>query len=132
MNLVVLSGRLGKDPELTKTSSGISVCRVYVAVIEGGQSEDTPANWQNLTLWREQAERLCEYAQKGDTITVKGSIKTDTWEKDGQTHYKTYVNVDWLEFGRKSTGGNNSVGTKSTKLKEMKQEDYKIDEDLPF
>ena len=132
MNLVVLSGRLGKDPELTKTPNGISLCKVSIAVIEGKTDDNTPANWQSLQLWRDQADRLCEYAQKGDQITVKGILKTDTWEKEGQTHYKTYVNVDWLELGKKSTGGSSSVGTSSTKIKDMKQEDYKIDEELPF
>ena len=54
MNKVYLIGNLTRDPEMSTTTSGISVCRMSIAVgrrfpnAEGGRDAD----FFNITAWR--------------------------------------------------------------------------------
>ena len=58
MNKVYLIGNLTRDPEISTTTSGISVCRMSIAVgrrfanAEGGRDTD----FFNVTAWRGTAE----------------------------------------------------------------------------
>ena len=68
MNKVILIGNLTKDPELSTTNSGISVCRFTLAVprrfanAEGERETD----FFNITVWRAQAENCNKYLKKGN------------------------------------------------------------------
>lgn len=55
MNYVSLMGRLTKDPELKKTSSGKSYCRFSVAV-KREFSKDGGADFINCIAWDKRAE----------------------------------------------------------------------------
>ena len=84
MNKVILVGRLTADPELRQTPQGVSVTRFTVAVDrrfrrEGGQQAD----FITCVAWRQQAEFICRYFNKGKLIGLDGSIQTSSWEKDG-------------------------------------------------
>lgn len=133
MNSVALTGRLGKDPELKYTSNNIAKLDVSIATVENRkQDENTPANWVNVEIWQGQAEYIANNANKGDLIIVRGRIKTDSWEKDGVKHNRTYVVAETVELGQKSTTSNKNMANETVKPKEMKQEDYKPSADLPF
>ena len=133
MNSVALTGRLGKDPELKYTSNNIAKLDVSIATVENRkQDENTPANWVNVEIWQGQAEYIANNANKGDLIIVRGRIKTDSWEKDGVKHNRTYVVAETVELGQKATTSNKNMANETVKPKEMKQEDYKPSADLPF
>lgn len=109
MNKVVLMGRLTAAPELSQTQNGTTVCRFTVAVNrrfakEGQQSAD----FINCTAWRQQAEFICKYFQKGSMIVVVGSIQTRSWDDNaGKKHYATDVVADEVYF----TGSRTEQGT---------------------
>lgn len=131
MNVAVISGRLGKDPELKYTQNNIPVVTTSIAINEYTKDENAKANWQNIKVWRGTAEFLYNNCKKGDLITVSGELKNDSWDKDGITQYYNYINVQSLEIGQKST--NKSVSTSSVKVKDIPAEEYESkDEDLPF
>ena len=139
MNIVSISGRLGKDPELKKTQNGTSVCNCSIAIDEYKKEENAPANWQQIQLWKQQADYLCDYAKKGDKIFVVGRLQNDSWDKDGVKQYKSYVIVERVEMAPKGENKNNydygdGMGTESYPgAKNAKAEDYESkDEDLPF
>lgn len=100
MNKVILVGNLARDPELRQTPNGVSVARFSVAVSrrfskEGQQQTD----FIECVAWRQQAEFLCKYFQKGSGIQLCGSIQTRSWDgQDGKKHYATEVVVDELSF----------------------------------
>ena len=99
MNKVILLGRLTKDPELKVTPSGVKVCSFSLAVNrrfakEGQQNAD----FINCVAWRNTAEFIAKYFSKGKMMSVVGSLQTDSYEKDGQTHYKTDVLIDEVYF----------------------------------
>lgn len=133
MNSCALTGRLGKDPELKYTSNNLAKLDVSIATVENRkQDENTPANWVNVEIWQGQAEYIANNANKGDLIIVRGRIKTDSWEKDGVKHNRTYVVAETVELGQKATTSNKNMANETVKPKEMKQEDYKPSSDLPF
>lgn len=109
MNKVILIGRLTRDPEMRQTTSGIAVCGFSIAVNrrfakEGQQNAD----FINCTAWRQQAEFICKYFQKGSMIAVVGQLQSRSWEnQEGKKQYTMEVMVDEVYF----TGSKNETHT---------------------
>ena len=99
INRVVLVGRLTRDVEIRKTTSGTSVA------------------------WRLKADFLANYATKGTLIGVEGSIQTRSYED--QTGRKVYVteiladSVEILESRKSSSRSSGSMGNASVYTKDI-------------
>lgn len=102
MNLVVLIGNLGKDPELTYTQSGTAKCKFSLATSKtrtdnaGEKQEQT--FWHNVVVWGKQAESCGKYLAKGRKVCVVGEVETRSYEQDGQTKWITEINAQRVEF----------------------------------
>ena len=101
MNKVYLIGNLTRDPEISTTTSGISVCRMSIAVgrrfanAEGGRDTD----FFNVTAWRGTADNCAKFLKKGNKIAVSGSIQTRNYEKaDGTKGFSIDIVADEVEF----------------------------------
>lgn len=101
MNKVYLIGNLTRDPELTTTTSGISVCRMSIAVgrrfsnAEGSRETD----FFNITAWRGTADNCAKFLKKGNKVAVSGSIQTRNYEKaDGTKGFSIDIIADEVEF----------------------------------
>ena len=95
MNKIVLVGRITKNLELAKTSTGKSVCEFSIAV---NRDKDN-ADFITIQVWNEQAENLVKYQSKGSQIAVEGQLRTQTFDKqDGTKGYKTYVLANHIEY----------------------------------
>ena len=117
LNCAVIMGRLTVDPELRQTPSGVSVTRFTVAVDRGyvKPGEERKADFINVVAWRQTAEFVSRYFQKGSMIAVQGSIQTGSYEKDGVKRYTFEVSADNVSFcGSKSESGNNGASASST------------------
>lgn len=96
-NLVILIGRLGKDPE-TKQVGDTTLCVFTLCTSEkyknkqGEKVEDT--TWHNIEIWGKLADVAGQYLKKGSQIYVEGKIKMDTYEKDGEKRTATKIKVD--------------------------------------
>ncbi len=101
-NKVILGGRLTADPELKTTPSGISVTSFTVAVnrrFGGKNSEETQADFINVTAWRQTAEFVTRYFRRASSICIVGSIQTRSWtDNQGQKRYATEVVADEAYF----------------------------------
>ncbi|MBR6395082.1 MAG: single-stranded DNA-binding protein [Ruminococcus sp.] len=114
MNKVILMGRLTADPELRQTQSGVSSCRFTVAVNRNfvdKQSGERQADFITCIAWRQTAEFVTRYFNKGSMICVEGSLRTGSYQDRNHsdvTHYTTDVYVDNVEFtgSKKESGGN--------------------------
>ncbi len=151
MNKALIMGRLAADPELRQTGSGIAVTSFTVAVdrpyISKGASE-RQTDWIDVVVWRNTAEFVCKYFQKGSPIVVEGSIQTRVWEdKNGQKHKAVEIAADNVEFvPRTKDAGNASFHTERNEFAPPIAEpapvvysagsadDFTVvdDEDLPF
>lgn len=101
MNKVILIGNLTKDPELSTTNSGISVCRFTLAVPRRFQNAEgeRETDFLNITVWRNQAENCSKYLRKGSKACVTGTIQTRSYDaQDGTKRYVTDIVADEVEF----------------------------------
>jgi len=136
-------GRLTADPELRQTPSGVSVTRFTVAVDRGyvKAGEERKADFINVVAWRQTAEFVSRYFQKGSMIAVQGSIQTGSYEKDGVKRYTLEISADNVSFcGSKSETGtsgapSNNVPTAAPSFSNGNVDDFAAmadDDDLPF
>lgn len=95
-NLVILTGRLTKDPELKYGASGTAYCKFTLAV--NRMKKDDPADFIFCSAFGKTAELIAEYVKKGHQLGVQGRLQQDTYEKDGEKISKTGVTVDKIEF----------------------------------
>ena len=101
MNTAILLGKLTKDIELKKTSSGLSYCSFSLAVDR--TYKDANGNKQtdfiNCVAWRNTAEFMAKYFHKGSKVLVGGSIQTRSYDDaNGQKRHVTEVIVDEVDF----------------------------------
>lgn len=80
MNIVILSGRLGKDPELKQThKDGTPYCVLLVATdepyfSEGERKEST--EWHSVMVFGKQGENCAKCLTKGQQVEVRGSLSS--------------------------------------------------------
>ena len=94
MNKVFLIGNLTRDPELTETSGGVSICRFAIAVNRtySGSDGERKTDFFNITAWRGLGETVARYAHKGNKVAVVGSIELRNYE-DNQGVKRTAVDI---------------------------------------
>ena len=99
LNRLSITGRLGKDPELKYSQSGLAITQMNVAVGRQWKKKDgtwgDAVEWVRVVCWRELAERVAEACRKGTLVYVEGPIATREWEdKNGQKRYTTECNAE--------------------------------------
>lgn len=120
MNRVELVGRLTKDPELRKTQSGLSYCQFTLAVdrrvSKESQTQQT-ADFIGCVAWRQSADYLSSYGQKGSVVAVEGKIQTRNYDdRDGHRVYVTEIVADALSLissGTKKASSERNMATGS-------------------
>lgn len=97
MNIAILKGRLGSDPDLRYTAKGTAVAKFSLATDERwGDREET--EWHYLVVWGKLAEICSKYLFKGQEAVFVGRTRTESWEKDGVKHQRKVVVVDKMYF----------------------------------
>lgn len=131
MNKVILVGNLTKDPELQTTTSGISVCRMTVAVQRKFTNADSEreADYINVVVWRKSAESCAKYLAKGRKCGVVGTLQTRSYDaQDGSKRYVTEVIAEEVEFlsSKQNDGGTSAEPNETPDLQPID------DDQLPF
>lgn len=110
LNKVQLIGNLGKDPEIRFTPEGKQVAKFSMAANrtyknkDGESIEDT--QWFNIEAWTGLAKVVEDHLKKGDRIYIEGRLKTESYDKDGETKYFTKVVVQqMIMLGSSRNGG---------------------------
>lgn len=102
LNRVILMGRLVADPELRQTPNGVSVATFRVAVDRNFQakgSTERQADFINCVAWRQTAEFVSRYFQKGRMIALEGSLQSRNYEdKTGAKRTAYEVVADQIYF----------------------------------
>lgn len=99
MNLCILKGRLGKDPDLRYTQGGTAVCKFTLAVPDKIDPKNKDKTyWANIVAWGKVAEVISKYLAKGQEALFVGRLSESTWEKDGVKHRRTEITVESMEF----------------------------------
>ena len=120
-NLVILLGRMARDPELRYTSSGKAYANFTLAV----QKTKDEAEFIDCIVWEKTAETIAEYFRKGNKILINGKIVTSTYESNGEKRKSVKVQAFNFEFIDSKNSGNNQNGNKNNY-------DPDEDEEFPF
>ena len=84
LNMVMIIGNLGRDPEMRYTPSGRPVTTFSVATSrtwntsEGEKHVET--EWFNVVAWSNLAEICKQYLTKGQQVYIEGRLQTRHWD----------------------------------------------------
>jgi single-strand DNA-binding protein len=101
MNINILRGNLARDPEVRVVNSSgkqTSVVNFTVAVsreyTKANGERDKVTTFVPCEAWDSGAEIIAKEFKKGDLVLVEGSLRNDSWEKDGVKHNSLKVRVN--------------------------------------
>lgn len=129
-NIVVIDGRVGRDPELRHSKSGAAFLEFSVAV-GGGRKDKNTGEWVERTDWIDclalgkSAEHLGRMLHKGSFVVVTGSLQQETWEKDGKKNSRIRVIVNNVQLGPRTGGADSRTTQPSAGATES-------DDNIPF
>jgi len=125
VNLVILVGNVGQDPETRYLPNGGAVTNLSIATSEtwkdkntGEQQERT--EWHRVVFYQKLAEIVAEYVRKGAKLYIEGRLQTRSWEKDGQKFYATEIIANEMQMLDSKRNARNGVPPAS------------FDDDIPF
>lgn len=110
LNKVMLLGNLGADPELRMTAGGQAVLKLRLATTETyldkSNTRQERTEWHSVTIWGKRGEALAKILAKGSNIFVEGSLRTTSYEKNGEKRYSTEINAsNILLTGKRGESG---------------------------
>ena len=109
LNVVAIMGRLVADPELRTTGNGTNVCSFRIACDRNfaQKGQERQADFIDVVAWRQSAEFICKYFQKGSLIAVEGSLQSRQYQdKNGNKRTAVEVLANQINFaGGKKHGG---------------------------
>lgn len=104
VNKAILIGRLGRDPEVRYTPSGVAVANFSIATSEEWKDRETGekqerTEWHKIVAWRRLGEICGEYLHKGSQVYIEGRLQTRAWEdRDGNKRYTTEVVAQTMQM----------------------------------
>ncbi len=107
---ITIVGNVGRNPELRYTQNGVAVCDFSVAVnkvtnVNGEKREKV--TWFKVTAWRQLAELVNQYVQKGRQVMVVGEVSVSAYtDKSGQPAATLELTANEVRFlGGRDGGG---------------------------
>ena len=96
VNKVTLIGNLGSEPEMKALPSGSQVANISIATTDSWRDRNSGemqerTEWHRVVCFDRLAEICGQYLRKGSRIYIEGSLRTRSWEQDGQKRYTTEI-----------------------------------------
>lgn len=101
LNRIVMIGRLTRDPELRRTTSGVSVASFTVACDDSfkGPNGEKSTVFMNCSCFRGVADNVAKFTRKGSLVAVYGRITQRKYvNRDNVQVTVTEINADGVEF----------------------------------
>ena len=105
-NLVILSGRLSKDPELKYIpNSGKSVTTFDIAVENKYLKEsENKADFFRIQCWGNLAESVAENLTKGRKVLINGVLRNNHWTDENNNYHRQEVviatRIEYLDYSK--------------------------------
>lgn len=121
INDVTLIGRLTRDlgsdeRSFGYTQSGVARASIDIAVNRSKKQGDQwieEVSYFTVLLWGKNAENLKPYLTKGKQICVRGFLKQERWEKDGQKQSRVVIVSEQCQLLGGKSDSDNSAPTSS-------------------
>ncbi len=101
LNIVAIMGRLVADPELRTTQNGTNVCSFRIACDRNytASGQERQADFIDVVAWRQSAEFITKYFQKGSMIAIDGSLQSRQYQdKNGNNRTAVEVLANHISF----------------------------------
>lgn len=104
VNLVIILGNLGNDPEVRYMPNGEPVANISIATSETWNDKNTgekreKTEWHRVTAYRRTAEIIGQYTRKGSKLYVEGKLQTRKWtDNNGVDRYTTEIIADSVQL----------------------------------
>lgn len=140
VNKAIVLGRLGKDPELKYTPSGVAVANFSVATSESWKDKETGekrenTQWHRLVAWRRLGEVCGEFLKKGSLVFIEGKMETRSWEdQDGNKRWTTEVIAQKMQMlgGKRDQEPESEPATPPPEPPASSQGSFLPEDDVPF
>ena len=110
MNIIVLSGNLGDDPESRYSQEGMHIATFSMAFTSGKNK----TGWIKTTCFDKLADIAVKYLHKGAKVAVTGQIDQDKWTTDNnetRTAIKLIAKgIDFIKTDGRGFDGTNDNG----------------------
>ncbi len=136
LNKVHLIGNLGQDPETRYMPSGGAVTNISIATTAAWKDKQTGeqkerTEWHRVVAFGRLAEIMAEYLRKGSQVYIEGKLRTNKYDKEGQTHYSTEIIADQMQMLGSRQGQSQSAPSSQPAAPPQSNSDD-FDDDIPF
>ena len=119
VNKVIILGRLGADPELRSSPSGVTTCNLSIATSinwtdKNSGDKKEKSEWHRVVFFGRPAEVIDQYMKKGQQLYVEGRLETSKYEKDGIERFSTNIIGESFNF----------ISGSSTKMDDSTQNEF--------
>lgn len=91
INQVTLLGRVGQEPKVNTSASGVTVAKLSIATSRKYKDKEE-TQWHNVVVFNKAAEFAQKYIHKGDQVIAIGEIKYDKYTNDkGEEKFLTNI-----------------------------------------
>lgn len=125
MNITIITGNLGSDPEMRYTGSGQAVTSFSVATnrtytaSSGEKVKET--TWFRVSAWGKQAEVCKQFLQKGAKVAIEGRLTPDketgaprVYQKQDGSHAASYeltvINIEFISGTKSAEAAGPDIG----------------------
>jgi single-strand DNA-binding protein len=134
-NKIIVSGRLGGEPEMRYTESGMAVTTFNIA---NGQYDRNAENnelttWYRVSIFGKRAEAANQYLNKGSKVLISGAHRIRKYtDKEGNERQSNEITADDFTFmGGKGDTANAEPAERPAKPAKNAPQPV-TDDDLPF
>lgn len=99
VNILIVGGRLTRDPELKTGSNGRPYCRTSMAINRKRRGGEDEVVFVDITLFDQLAESFHKFHRRGSTVLVTGRLFQQEWVKDGVQQKRLTMVAEGWEFG---------------------------------
>jgi len=104
LNHINIMGRMTRDPELRYTGTNTAVCSFTLAVDRDRKGEDgtRATDFIDCVAWKQTAEFVSKYFQKGSLVVVSGRLQFRDWQdREGNNRKSAEVICSDVYFGER-------------------------------
>ncbi len=113
VNMVMIIGNLGKEPEIKSRDGGGKIAKFSVATSEEWMNKESGkkfsrTDWHRIAVFNPQLVDIVEqYLKKGSLVYIRGRLRPSSWTTDdGQK--RTSVEVEMIDLKMFSRGSESS------------------------
>lgn len=133
MNKTIITGRLGRDPELKTGQTGAEYCTFSVAVDrrKTDKDEEKKTDWFRCVAFGKTAVFVDKYFKKGDGVEIIGRMENSPYkDKDSDKIRDSWqLLVELIEFPKGKTGGSSAPAQAAAPVEGFSPLN---EEDIPF